>query len=40
MDAFWHVVGYIALGVIGLAALALLGIWYMGKMMDPRGGAR
>lgn len=38
MDAFWHVMGYIALGAVGLVILGLLALWYMGKMMDPRGG--
>lgn len=40
METFWHVIGYVALGAIGLVALAILILWYFAKMMDPRGGAR
>lgn len=40
METFWHVMGYVALGAIGLVAIAILVLWYLSKMMDPRGGAR
>lgn len=40
MDTFWHIVGYIAIGLVGIAAAGLLVLWWLAKMMDPRGGAR
>lgn len=34
MDTFWHVMGYVAIGAVGLVAAGILILWYFAKMMS------